>query len=202
MLALPPRLFANTSDSGIVVSYSISIKTESAKQIAAADLYNGGSRVLFMGGGKTKIKIVSLMRVESFHFLPKNNGLEITHVKETYKKAISKNISLAGWNKTNRKYEAALLDTANTTYEDIAGYNCRKAVLRLISGETIEVFYTTQLPAVNKIAEPAFATVPGLVLQYSYTTPAGTVRFKAEKIQLGNIAQAVFDPVKRKPVYK
>ncbi|MFZ1529645.1 MAG: hypothetical protein WAT19_12895 [Ferruginibacter sp.] len=196
LLALPGRSNAHMSDSGMVVSYSISIEPGSGKQIVAADLYNGGSRVLFTNGTKTKIKLVSLMRVESFYFLPKNNITEISRKQETYKKTGAKKISSAEWNKMNKKYEGAILDTANAAHEDIAGYHCRKATLRLVSGETIELFYTVQLPAINKIAEPAFATIPGLVLQYSYSTANGTIRFKAEKIQLGNINPAVFNPLK------
>lgn len=194
LVSLPTETFAHGNDSSIIISYAIEVGSRPDNLITPGDLYNGGSKIIFATGTHARIKLVTLMRVENLFFASDPPGaIQITRVKETYKKNIREKISMKEWLVMNKKYEGALLDTSSGQLTEILGYSCRKATLKLTSGETIEICYSKQLPPIPPFIDPAFASVPGLVLRYSYSTDKGTVSFTAQNIQIGNIDPSVFN---------
>jgi hypothetical protein len=175
-------------DRDLTVSYTLSIQTQKSEN-GLADTYDGGIQTLFSGGGAARLRLVSLMRIQSI-FLPAN-GTGVVVEKESGRK-LTKTFTLAQWSGYNRKYrEADCQITADTAH--ILGYVCKKANLTLKDGRKLTAWYTTELQCGSvPLLEPAFAALPGLPLRYEYTCRRKTVCYTATSVSRKPVNPAVF----------
>lgn len=174
----------------LTVSWSIVIKS---KRSGIAETYNGGVKTLFMNDQQIRLRLVSLMRMQSIFILQNNNpGQRVVILKESGKNRYKTYLTDKEWQSYNQKYEGLTCQTTGDSAV-ILNYQCRKAILTLKNGEKITAWYT---PAVQNAsfsrAEPAFSSVPGLVLQYEYKYKKGTITYTATSIDRGPIDLAVF----------
>jgi GLPGLI family protein len=175
----------------LTVVYDISVK-KTKHSTGIEETYNGGTKAVFITPKKARVRLVSMMRMESFFFEYDTSKLkQAVVVKESGQKKYRYNLSASNWKDFNKKYEGITCDMKDDSIE-IAGYKCRKAIINLSSGETIDVFYTDSIKAVSSIIEPAFSCIPGLVLQYEVNSNRGKVIFKAAQVTKDPIAKDVF----------
>ncbi len=184
----------------LVISYDIKVET-GQKKTSIGDVYDGGSKTIFISKKKARVRLVSLMRIESIYFLPVNDSIyNIYRVKESVKKPEKKVITADSWKALNSKYEQSICEFKSDSI-NILVYKCYKAVVTLADGRKMEVYYTKELHHINPLVEPAFTTVPGVVLQYSYAYKAGTITYTAVSVNKGDISPSVFT-ITSKPLDK
>ncbi len=182
----------NAADSPLTIVYDIVINTKS-KKAGIEETYNGGIKTIMKDGNQCRIRMVSLMRIQNIYiFNPGGSNQEVIISKESGTNKYQYPLNAAQWKNMNSKYQLAACSFENETRK-IAGYTCKKALIRLNNGQTITAFYSTALPALHKEIEPAFEKIPGLVLQYEITTAKGTIRYAASKVNTSGIDESIFN---------
>lgn len=159
----------------LTISYHLSIASQHSGS-GVADTYDGGTQTFFSSGKAARLRLVSLMRIQSV-LLP-SNGDSIVIRKESGKK-VSRSLTPSQWSAYNRKYHnIAIQPTADTAH--ILGYVCKKAILTLKNGQQIIAWYTPalELGAFGTL-EPLFKALPGMPLRYEFTCRRRTVSYTA-----------------------
>ena len=174
----------------VTISYSITLSTKRSTGIA--ETYNGGIQTLFAAGDQARLRLASLMRIESL-FLIKQT---ITILAESTKPQFKTVLAADQWERYNSKYAGATCDLGESEPDsaDILGYSCKKAVIKLHDGRRITAWYTPRItePA-QAILQPEFARIPGLVLRYEYTCRHKTVCYTATSLSRQSIDPSVFN---------
>ena len=182
----------NHRNNNISIVYEITV-SKKRHSGGLEETYNGGTKALFISNNKARIRLVSLMRIQSIFFDCDNDALKkATIMKESGKKKYLFRLTALEWKLYNKKYDSLVCDTSFTDSLLIAGYPCRKAVIKLENKKQVTVFYTDSIHAVNQFIEPLFNCVPGTVLQYEFTSKKGTVVFKAASISSQKISPNIF----------
>lgn len=176
--------------SHLTIVYDISI-SKTKKSTGLEETYNGGTKTVFIAQNKARIRMASLMRLESIFFTYDSTLRQAAVVKESGAKKYRFNLNADEWSHFNKKYAGSTCSFANDSLM-IAGYNCKKAVIGLLSGEEIIAYYTDSIKPVNTFIEPAFSCIPGTVLQYEHTSNRGVVVFKASQVSRDVIAKDIF----------
>jgi hypothetical protein len=184
---------APPSTGDLTVSYTISIRSKRTNK-GIAETYNGGIQTLFARTGEARLRLVSLMRIQStFIFLDKEQVKEVVLVKESGASKHKTVLSPAQWKTYNDKYTGLTCKLSADTVL-ILKHLCSKAILTLKDGRQIIAWYT---PVIQKpicsLIEPAFSAIPGLVLRYEYTYRKKTISYTATSIKSDPIGTAVFN---------
>ena len=177
----------------ITVSWSIGISSKKGGDMGIAETYNGGVETLFAGNGRARIRLVSLMRIQSiFMSAADDQKKRFTIVKESGKDKYTTTLTEEEWKAYNKKYEGAVCKLTEDTTE-VLHFKCKKAVVTLKNGREITAWYTTAINApAFSFLEPEFSGVPGLVLKYEYTYKKKTITYTATSISHAPIAGEVF----------
>jgi hypothetical protein len=175
----------------LTVVYDIIIQ-KNKQSTGIEETYNGGTKSVFTNGKKGRIRLVSLMRIQSIFFDYGTELKKATVIKESGKSKYLFKLTAAEWKLYNKKYDSLVCDTSFTDSADIKGYACRKAVIRLEDEKQVTVFYTDSIKMNNAVIEPLFRFIKGTVLQYDVKTRKGTISFKASEISTGNIDPKIF----------
>lgn len=180
------------SKTNTAIVYDLLI-TKNKNSVGIEETYNGGTRVVFISKNKARIRLVSLMRMQSIFFdYDKGKLKKATIIKESGKNKYLMRLNPAEWKKYNKKYDSLTCDTSFTDSLVVAGYPCRKAVITLEDEKQVTVFYSDSLRLPNDFIEPLFRCIPGVVLQYEFTSKKGTVMFKAAQVTHQNFEPKIF----------
>jgi len=179
--------------SDLTVSWSIGISSKKGGDMGIAETYNGGVETLFAGNGRARIRLVSLMRIQSiFMSAADDQKKRFTIVKESGKDKYATSLTEAEWKAYNKKYDGAVCKLAEDTAE-VLHFKCKKAVVTLKNGREITAWYTAAINApAFPFLEPEFSGVPGLVLKYEYTYKKKTITYTATSISHAPISVDVF----------
>jgi GLPGLI family protein len=173
------------------IVYDIQVKVNK-KKTGIEETYNGGIKTIFIHNNMARVRMVSLMRIESLYFSsPINSTHPVSIVKESGKNKYRYNLTNEEWNLLNTKYDKDSCVFLNDSTV-ILNYLCRKAVIMLKDGRTLSIYYTPLLKPIDSKVEPAFNGIPGLVLQYEYDYKKGSVTYTASKISEAPIASNIF----------
>lgn len=176
----------------ITVSYSAELKSNKSNT-GIGETYNGGIKTVFVSGDKVRVRLVSLMRIQSIFLFPRNSANKTAAVtKESGKSKYKYYLSEEEWKDYNSKYDSI---TCQLTYDSavILNYPCRKAIISLKDGRSIGVYYTDSIKRKNfGQAEPLFSCIPGLVLQYEYRYKKGKIIYTATSVKEEKINPFVF----------
>ena len=190
-LITPAPSQGNTKTAGpLTISYSMALLTKRANS-GIAETYNGAEQTLFDDGGHARLRLASLMRIESL--ILDAEPQTVTMLAESAKPQRKTTLTAGQWQTYNAKYTGAACNLTGDT-ASILGYSCKKAVIRLHDGRRITAWYTPRIEEPNQsILEPAFAAIPGLVLRYEYTCRHKTVCYTATTLSRRPIDPSVFD---------
>jgi hypothetical protein len=179
---LPTHKVVPPEIKNLIITYDIKAQT-SDKKTTLADLYDGGSKTVFISDKLARVRLVSLMRVESIYFFPvKDTSRLACLVKESGKNKFRKYFGQSEWKVLNSKYDSTDCEFLPDTLT-LLNFPCHKAIIKLKNEErSISVYYTDSLNQVNSIIEPAFACIPGVVLQYTYEFKNSTATYTANSI--------------------
>ena len=191
-LAAAPAVDMSATD--LTISYSISFRLKRGNA-GIGEIYNGGIQTFFAGKQDARLRLASLMRIESV-FATFNNGRlkSITLLKESGANKHRTLLSPDQWNQYNSKYkDAACHLTDDTTL--ILKHICKKAVITLKDGRQITAWYygSSQRTAFSCL-QPAFSGIPGIVLKYEYTYRKRTIVYTATSISQEPISAGTFAP--------
>ncbi|MBS1564329.1 MAG: hypothetical protein JST39_08055 [Bacteroidetes bacterium] len=176
----------------LTVSYSITLKSKK-KDTGIGESYNGGVKTVFVSDGQVRLRLVSLMRMQSIFVLPAAAPEHrVAIVKESGRDSYKYFLTPGDWKQYNSRYEGLSCRFMDDTLH-LLGYMCRKAVITLKTKETVTAWYTSAVsePALGNV-EPLFSSLPGLVLKYEYTYRKGTIVCTATSINRQPIEAAVF----------
>jgi hypothetical protein len=173
----------------LTVSYTLELAS-GRTGAGIGETYNGGMQTLFDGGHEARLRLATLMRIQSV-FMNKETQV-FTVVPESAKQQSPVTLTAGQWSGVNGKYVDATCSFTEDTVR-VLGYPCTKAVIQLKNGRRITAWYTPSIQdSAQSLLEPAFTKIPGLVLRYEYTTRRKTVRYIAVKISRQPIDPSVF----------
>ncbi len=176
-------------DHSLTVSYALQLRTGRTNN-GIGETYNGGQQTLFDDGSKARLRLATLMRIESIFLDHRSHTFTI--VPESAKAGATVNLDTLQWANYNKKYAGATCTLSDDTTH-ILGYACRRADIRLHNGRHITAWYAPSISvAAQALLEPAFAQVPGLVLRYEYTLRRKSVRYEAAQLSRKPIDPAIF----------
>lgn len=182
---------SNKNDAGKHLVLSYVLKIESRKESGIAESYNGAIKTIFLNDKIARSRMVSLMRVQSIFYSTGANE-KITVVKESGEKSYKKNISPEQWRQMNKKYDGATYDYVEDSI-NILNYNCKKVIIHLKDGKKITAFYSSDLKNdLFKKVEPAFAPLPGVVLQYEYVNKDARFIYTASDISFALTSSEIY----------
>jgi GLPGLI family protein len=180
------------ADNDLTISYSIAITSKKANT-GIAETYNGGMATVFATKAQARLRLVSLMRIQSI-FISMNKGKvqQVTLVKESGNGKHKTSLTPEEWRAYNKKYDGAICKLTPDTAM-ILKRLCKKAIISLKDGRQLTAYYTTtiQNPVYSSL-EPAFAAIPGLVLKYEYTYKKKTITYTATAISQNPISADIF----------
>jgi hypothetical protein len=189
---LLPPLAGDTVEGDLTVSYTIELMKSRNRSIGIGETYNGGTKTIFISNGLARLRLVSLMRMQSIFILPSGN-LQRTAaiVKESGKNKYKVYLTASQWKEYNARYNQATCRFVDDTAV-IAGYHCNKAVITLTDGRSITAFYTRDIQRAElAVVEPVFSCIPGLVLKYVYEYKKGKITYAATAVSRKPIDQNI-----------
>ncbi len=181
------------TDKEFVISYGITIK--GVKTDAIAETYNGGLKTAFVKNDMVRLRLVTLMRTQSI-FYNNKKGLTkkvATVLKESGKERASMFLNAKQWKIYNAKNDSNHCEIFKEDTVRILNFLCAKAIITRKDSLQLTVYFLPSLK--NKIlnaAEPLFASVPGLVMQYSYTKADKTITYTATTLKSAPITIKTF----------
>jgi hypothetical protein len=182
---------AQTDRSPVTISYSLLLLPRKTSA-GIGDTYNGGIQTLFQGEGQARLRLASLIRIQSI--LMSGNTGTFTILTESTRPKKTTRLNAGQWTRFNEKYDHKIIDYYNDTVS-ILSYPCKKAVIRLHDGRQLTAWYTPAIQSwAQSLLEPAFAGIPGLVLRYEYTYRRKTIQYTATTVSRRPIDPAVFVP--------
>jgi hypothetical protein len=181
------------SSKEFVISYAI--KVEGAKKKALQQTYNGGLKTVFVKNNLVRIRLVSLMRMQSLYFnnekWVKSNKANL--VQESGKQKSILSLNTKEWKQYNSKNDSVRCTIYAEDTITILDKLCNKAILTFKDSTTLTVYYFPEAKSnILAAAEPIFAKVPGLVLKYVYEIKNKSVMYTAVDMKFEKISNTVF----------
>jgi GLPGLI family protein len=172
-----------------IISYDIVINTGSAKT-QAADFFDGATSTVYLKGAKSRVEIVSSLGTQSTIIDGTKNTIAI--IKEFGEQKFIINMTPAEYRAANEKQNDVTFTYSNEE-KTILGYKCKKAIGKLSTGATFNVWYTPDLVAENKEYNYVNRTLPGLAMEYESAIGKMQVTYTVSKVSLNPVQAAKFE---------
>ncbi len=172
------------------ISYDIVINTNNTKP-QVADLLDGATSVIYLKGNSSRSEMISSLGSQATIVDGKSGNVAI--LKEYGDQRYMIRLTPENWKQSNQKYEGVSF-TYVDDYKTINGYNCQKAIGKLVDGTTFTVYFTRDLVPVNKDFQYANKNLPGLAMQYEAAMGNNMiVTYTVSKINFNPVPQAKLD---------
>lgn len=171
------------------LSYDIVINTDNAAP-RAADMLDGATSIIYLKGNSSRSEMISSLGTTSTIVDGKTGN--VTILKDYGQQKYMINLTPENWKQSNKKYEGVTF-TYENEYKTIVGYNCQKAIGKLVDGSTFTVYFTRDLIPVNKDFQYLNKNLPGLAMQYEATQGKTRVTYTISSVNFGLVAAAKFD---------
>lgn len=171
------------------ISYDIVINTSNSKP-QAADLLDGATSVIYLKGNSSRSEMVSSLGTQATIIDGKTGNVAI--LKEYGEQKYMIRMTPDNWKQSNKKYEGITFTFFNE-YKTVAGYNCQKAIGRLLDSTAFTVYFTKELVPVNKDFQYLNKNLPGLAMQYEATMGKMIVTYTVSNINFNPVPQAKLD---------
>jgi hypothetical protein len=160
-----------------------------------AETYNGGLKTTFVKNDIVRLRLVSLMRMQSI-FYNNKKGLKIknaTILKESGKDRLKMYLNANEWKKFNAKYDSLRCDVYKDDTIRILDKLCTKAIITIKDSTKLIAYFLPGLKCkALAAAEPLFGSIPGLVMKYIYTKGNKSIEYTATSLKFAPIAASVF----------
>jgi GLPGLI family protein len=181
--------FAQKKFSEGSIIYNVTVNTNDPNP-KLADGFDGATNTIYIKGKLSRSELVSVFGTQSTIIDGRTGNVNV--LKEYGDKKYLITMTPADWAEANQKYDSVTFSYENE-YKTIAGYNCRKAIGKLKSGETFTVYYTPELVPESQIFQYSNKSLPGLVLEYESDLGKNKVVFSATKISFDPVPVVKFD---------
>lgn len=171
------------------ISYDIVINTSDSKP-QAADLLDGATSVIYLKGNSSRSEMVSSLGTQATIIEGKSGN--VTILKEYGEQRYMIRMTPENWRQSNKKYEGVVFNYYNE-YKTIAGYNCQKAMGKLLDGTSFTVYFTKDLVPVNNDFQYLNKNLPGLAMQYEAAMGKMMVTYTVSTINFNPVPQAKLD---------
>jgi GLPGLI family protein len=171
------------------IVYNLVVNT-SDSTLKLADGLDGATNTVYIKGKLSRSEFVSIYGTQTT--IIDNKSKNVTLLKEYGGKKYMITLLPKDWAETNKKYDSVSFSFEND-YKTIAGYNCRKAIGRLQSGETFIVYFTTDLLPDNQEFQYSNKNLPGLALEYETNIGNKKAVFTAASVSFNPVPIAKFD---------
>jgi len=179
-------------ESSLTIVYDINIIKGKTKA-GIEETYNGGVKTLMLKNETIRMRLVSLMRIQSIYLYKTDSVLKkVIIAKESGQKKYKYILKPSEWKFYNEKYDSVSCILTDDSLL-VAGYECKKAILTFRSGKEVIAFYTIKLKPFDKYTEPMFAGLPGMVLRYEHEEKNGRILFNASKVSFDPIDGKIFE---------
>ena len=186
--------FNETNDSSdLTISYLIEVVSKKAKD-DLGESYNGAIKTVFASDRKIRLRLVSLMRIQSVIIsIGEEEDSLVTFIRESGKNKSVEHFSAEHWNLLHKKYEGSEIAFLNERLT-ILGYECKTARILLPDKTFLIVYYTDQIKhSLFQHAEPMFRNIPGVVLKYVYVEKKAKLSYTATLLSRDKIDPEVFE---------
>jgi GLPGLI family protein len=181
--------FAQRKLTEATISYDIQINTTN-KTPQAADLLDGATSVIYLKGNSSRSEMISSLGIQATIIDGKTN--EVTVLKDYGEQKYMIKMTPENWKQSNKKYEGVTFTYFNE-YKTIAGYNCQKAIGKLVDSSIFTVYFTKDLIPVNKDFQYLNKNLQGFAMQYEATLGKMLVTYTVSSINFNLVSQAKFD---------
>ena len=131
-----PAAFRPETEKDITIPYSITI-TSKKSGTGIAETYNGGIETLFAGALMARLRLVSLMRIQSvFLIIDKELLKSVTIIKESGNAKHRLDLTPTQWMQYNKKYAGSTCRFTQDTAM-ILNHVCKKAIISLKDGRQL-----------------------------------------------------------------
>jgi len=144
------------------IYYDVMISTKNKKP-EVADMLDGSTNIIYIKANLNRSDFISALGTQSTIYDAKSG--QATNIRDYGNKKFLIKYSAEDWKAQNKKYENITYKVENE-FKKIAGYNCQKAIGKLIDGTSFTVFFTKELVGVNSDFQYISKNLPGLAMQY------------------------------------
>ncbi|MBI5856874.1 MAG: hypothetical protein HZB42_04410 [Sphingobacteriales bacterium] len=171
------------------ITYDVVINTENSKP-QAADLLDGARNVIYLKGNSSRSEMISTLGTQATIIEGKTGS--VTVLKDYGEQKYMIKMTPENWKESNKKYEGITFTFFNE-FKMIAGYNCQKAIGKLVDSSAFTVYYTKDLVPMNKDFEYLNRNLPGLAMQYEAIQGNKVVTYTVASINFNPVSQLKFD---------
>ncbi|MEO8721596.1 MAG: hypothetical protein ABI297_00485 [Ginsengibacter sp.] len=169
--------------------YNMSVETGSGEP-KMADMLDGATTTIYLNGSQSRSELVSSLGREATIFnAASGKGVML---KDYSGQKLMITLTGKNWEENNKKYEGIVFNITNETAH-IAGFDCKKAIAKLINGTSFTVYYTPEVTIVNKSYDAQFKTLPGLPVQYEMQFDKMKFKYTLASISYNSVPASRFE---------
>jgi len=171
------------------IYYDVMISTKNKKP-EVADMLDGSTNIIYIKANLNWSDFISALGTQSTIYDAKSG--QATNIRDYGNKKFLIKYSAEDWKAQNKKYENITYKVENE-FKKIAGYNCQKAIGKLIDGTSFTVFFTKELVGVNSDFQYISKNLPGLAMQYDAARGEDKITFTVSSIEFSVVPLSKFD---------
>lgn len=190
-LFFPPSYSQIRVISDCTIIYTISTEMGSADK-ELTDALKSSIKTVYIRGNDSRTDLVSPSFTQSL-FFDKTTGSAVI-LREFGNNKFMTQMNNSKWMAENKKYEDMTVSLSSTETKSILGFICKKGMLQLKDGNSINVFYSTEMVPSVKEFEYQFKNIPGIVLEFESQEADGKkIKYLATKITFAPVPASKFD---------
>ncbi|MCZ2223250.1 MAG: hypothetical protein LC122_06425 [Chitinophagales bacterium] len=181
-----PRVLAECT-----IDFSVDVSELRGLDNTTLETFKATIKTVYIKGNQSRVDFISPSFSQSVIY-DKNTGNAVILREIGNNKFLTK-LSSDAWIKTNSRFENTTIKTLDET-KTILGYECKKAILTLADGVSLNLYYLPKfIPSVKEF-EYQFKDLPGLVLEYESQDKNGQIiKYTATKINVSPVPISKFD---------
>ena len=170
------------------LKYKVDIKNSASNQ--PIQNTNSNQYIIYVKGLISRSDLITSMGSESAVYDAKKESGYIAKSYSGQKLLI--NLTKSDWMTQNATFQHLKFNIASET-KNISGYNCKKALSKLASGETIIVYFEPNINLSNQDYILAFPELKGLPIVIERESKGNVFTYTLEEIKYDNIASNLFE---------
>jgi len=170
------------------LTYKVEIKNATTNQLVQNS--NSNQYVIYIKGLSSRSDLITSMGSESAVYDAKKSSGYIAKSYSGQKLLI--NLTKAEWFTQNAIFQQLKFNVTSET-KNISGYECKKAISKLATGETIIVYFEPNIELSNQDYILAFPELKGLPIVIERESKGSTFTYTLADIIYDNVASNLFE---------
>lgn len=170
------------------LTYKVEIKNSTTNQPVQNS--NANQYVIYIKGLSSRSDLITSMGSESAVYDSKKSSGYIAKSYSGQKLLI--NLTKAEWFIQNAIFQQLKFNVTSET-KSISGYECNKAISKLVTGETIIVYFEPNIELSNQDYTLAFPELNGLPIVIERESKGSTITYTLSDIMYDNVTSNLFE---------